>query len=287
MIAVLRSFTQPAALPLRYNPPMYTQCPECLTIYKIGASMLTEGHGSARCGHCAAVFDMLRSLTDQLPEGPFQQLERRTSGEAPPQLSVPALRPPRRPETQTSLFDPDERQRSPSRRPQQAPAFARAQRGAPRPRNWPWALGAGALLLSLLAELAYAQRAELLDDPHVRPLLDKACAGLGCRLPLRHDTTQLELLSRDIRPHPSVKNALIISATLRNSADFAQAFPAVEITLSDLDENRIAMRRFQPQEYLGDSRSLITGMAPGATAALVFEVADPGKNAVAFEFKFL
>jgi len=57
--------------------------------------------------------------------------------------------------------------------------------------------------------------------------------------------------------------------------------------LSDLDENRIAMRRFQPQDYLGDSRSLGSGMAPGATAALVFEVADPGKNAVAFEFKFL
>jgi predicted Zn finger-like uncharacterized protein len=265
---------------------MYTQCPECLTIYKVAANMLTEGHGSARCGHCAAVFDMLRSLTDQLPDGPFQQLERRGSGDAPPQLTVPALRPSRRPETQTSLFDPDERQRPNARRPQ-TPAFARPQRSVPRARNWPWAVGASVLLLSLLGELAYAQRAELLDDAHVRPLLDKACAGIGCRLPLRHDAAQLELLSRDIRPHPSVKNALIISATLRNAADFAQAFPAVEITLSDLDENRIAMRRFQPQEYLGDSRGLAAGMAPGATAALVFEVADPGKNAVAFEFKFL
>ena len=46
------------------------------------------------------------------------------------------------------------------------------------------------------------------------------------------------------------------------------------------------MRRFAPQEYLGDTRAIATGLAPGATAALVFEVADPGKNAVAFEFKF-
>jgi len=106
-------------------------------------------------------------------------------------------------------------------------------------------------------------------------------------LPLRHEPAKLELLSRDIRPHPSVANALIISATLRNDAAFAQAFPAVEISLSDLDENRIAMRRFVPQEYLGDARSIAAGLAPGATAALVFEVADPGKNAVAFEFKFL
>jgi predicted Zn finger-like uncharacterized protein len=272
---------------------MYTQCPECLTIYKVGAAVLAEGHGSARCGHCAAVFDMLHSLTEQLPGGPFQELERHPGeSNSPPQLSVPALRPTRSPRAaaaaQTSLFDPDDRQRgaTPPRRPH-APAFARAQRSAPRARSWPWVMGAALLSLSLLAELAYAQRAELLDDAHVRPLLDRACGAFGCHLPLRHDPVQLRLLSRDIRPHPSVKNALIISATLRNDADFAQAFPAVEITLSDLDENRIAMRRFQPQEYLGDSRNLASGMAPGATAALVFEVADPGKNAVAFEFKFL
>ena len=112
---------------------MYTQCPECLTVYKVGANILSEGHGSARCGHCAAVFDTLRSLTEQLPGDPFQQLERRGNNEAPPQLTVPALRPTRNPpaqsqQPQSSLFDPDERQRgTPPRRPH-TPAFARAHR---------------------------------------------------------------------------------------------------------------------------------------------------------------
>ena len=32
--------------------------------------------------------------------------------------------------------------------------------------------------------------------------------------------------------------------------------------------------------------TIAAGMQPGSTTALVFEVADPGKNAVAFEFKF-
>lgn len=265
---------------------MYTQCPECLTIYKIGASVLADGHGSARCGHCAAVFDTLRTLIEQLPTEPFQQLERQDPGDAPPQLSVPALRPTRQPQPQASLFDPDERQRQPPRR-LHTPAFARAHRASAQVRSWPWAVGTIVLLLSLLAQLGYAERAQVLDDARVRPWLDRACAEIGCHLPLRHDPGKLELLSRDIRPHPSVPGGLIISATLRNEADFYQAFPAVEITLSDLDENRIAMRRFQPQEYLGDSRNLSSGMAPGTTAALVFEVADPGKNAVAFEFKFL
>jgi predicted Zn finger-like uncharacterized protein len=264
---------------------MYTQCPECLTIYKIAAATLAEGHGSMRCGHCAAVFDALRTLTEHLPPEPVQHLLTHTGDGALPQLSVPALRP--TPNQQATLFDPDERQQRPTPRRAHTPAFARAQRTRSHTRNWPWAVGAAVLLFSLLAQIGYAERAPLLDDAQVRPWLDRACAELGCLLPLRHDPARLELLSRDIRPHPSVPNALIISATLRNDADFHQAWPEVEITLSDLDENRIAMRRFQPQEYLGDSRNIASGMASGATAALVFEVADPGKNAVAFEFKFL
>ncbi len=70
---------------------MYTQCPECLTIYKLAAAELAGGHGSVRCGHCAAVFDALRTLTDQLPPEPITQLEEIPGGGAPPQLSIPAL----------------------------------------------------------------------------------------------------------------------------------------------------------------------------------------------------
>ncbi len=268
---------------------MYTQCPECLTIYKVGAAELAEGHGSVRCGHCAAVFDALRTLTEQLPPEPVHRLDDVAVSGTLPQLSVPALRPTSSTQ-QGTLFDPDERRPRASTtaagRPVATPTFARSRHLAPVRRNWPWVVGSCVLLLTLGAQIGYAERAALLDDSRTRPLLDRLCGQFGCQLPLRHDPATLELLSRDIRPHPSVPNALIISATLRNDAQFAQAFPAVEVTLSDLDENRIAMRRFAPQEYLGDTRAVHNGLAAGGTAALVFEVADPGKNAVAFEFKF-
>ncbi|HET8943100.1 MAG TPA: zinc-ribbon and DUF3426 domain-containing protein [Rudaea sp.] len=268
---------------------MYTQCPECLTIYKVAVNVLADGRGSVRCGHCAAVFDTLCTLTEHLPPEPVQHLLTHPDGGPLPQLSVPALRP--NPSAQQSLlFDPDERPRhvTPRRSPP-TPAFARTRvrHIQPSVRNWPWALGVVVLATCLLAQAGYAKRAQLLDNANLRPWLDEICGTIGCTLPLRHDPTHLELLSRDIRPHPSVPGALIISATLRNDGSFAQAFPAVEITLSDLDENRIAMRRFLPREYLPNPHSLSSGLAPGATAALVFEVADPGKNAVAFEFKFL
>jgi predicted Zn finger-like uncharacterized protein len=263
---------------------VYTQCPECLTVYKIAADVIGQGHGTARCGHCAATFDVLRSLAESLPDASFDQLPLHRIDSVPPQLSVPALRP--QGAQQSLLFDPDERMRRPPSARPSTPAFARRSAAYAGARNWPWTLGAALLALSLLAQIGYAKRAPLLEDARLRPWFDKACETFGCRLPLRRDPARLALLSRDIRPHPSVPNGLIISASLRNDAPFTQAFPDVDIVLSDLDENRVAMRRFRPPEYLGDARTMAAGLAPGATAALVFEVADPGKNAVAFEFKF-
>lgn len=46
------------------------------------------------------------------------------------------------------------------------------------------------------------------------------------------------------------------------------------------------MRRVAPQDYLVDARALARGLAPNATATIDLEVQDPGRNAVAFEFKF-
>jgi hypothetical protein len=60
----------------------------------------------------------------------------------------------------------------------------------------------------------------------------------------------------------------------------------VSLTLIDADGHRVAMRRLHPAEYLDDSAAIRAGLAAGASAALLFEVADPGTRAVAFEFGF-
>ena len=144
----------------------------------------------------------------------------------------------------------------------------------------------GLLLVCLLGQAAYASRDRWLDHAALRPWLDAACERLHCRLPARRDLGQIALVARDVRPHPSVAGALMISATLQNRAHFVQAYPGLEITLSDLNERRIAMRRLAPQDYLGDAIALGRGLPPGATATIDLEVADPGKLAVAFEFRF-
>ncbi len=154
------------------------------------------------------------------------------------------------------------------------------------PHTWRWIAGCAVLLVCLGLQLTWAERQALAANPTTRPWLARACDWAGCQVPTVSDLSDLELLSRDVRPHPTVPGALLISATVRNNATFAQPYPVVSITLSDLDQNRIAMRRFRPASYIADAGTRAAGLAPGATTALMFEVRDPGRNAIAFEFAF-
>lgn len=149
-----------------------------------------------------------------------------------------------------------------------------------------WAMGCLVLALVLAGQLVWAQRVGFVRDPATRTWAMWVCARLDCRLPPIRDIAKLELLSRDVRPDPDTAGALMITATLRNDAMFRQPWPVVVVELTDLDSDVVAMRRFRPAEYMPDPVRRRTGIAPGATAAVAFEVADPGRRAVAFRFSF-
>lgn len=151
-----------------------------------------------------------------------------------------------------------------------------------------WGAIAAALLLTvvLIGQYVWVERYRLAAIPELRPYLETACAILGCDLPLRHDTAKLEILEREIRNHPHVGDALLVSVTFVNGADFRQRYPIFEVTFSDVSGTPVAMRRFRPEEYLDDVDPAM-GMAPGQQTRVMLEIVDPGNRAVSFQFDFL
>ena len=247
---------------------MYTQCPHCLAVYEPTPFVLARGRGKLQCGGCGNAFDALERLSAEPIHAAAMVV--------PPSEAPPRVRPETAPE-QGQLFEAPRAQ---------SPKFV-AKRATIAPRRTPvgWWLGSLALALSLGAQMVLAQRAELASDPTWRPWLLRVCDALRCDLPAWRDVAALKLQARDVRPHPSVPNALMISATFRNDAPWPQAWPTLQIALSDLDGRPIALRRFRVEEYLGSTPREAT-LAPGQSASATLEVQDPGKNAVAFAFEF-
>lgn len=245
---------------------MFTQCPHCLTLYEPRAAQLAQGRGQLRCGVCEREFDALEFLTD---EPIHVRADRVPEAEHAPRIIPEEI--PQQGELFHGVSVP--------------PAFAR---GGLRPGRNPlrWWTAAMLLGVALLGQIVLAQRNELARDPGWRPWLARACERLGCTLSPWRAPERVELTARDVRPHPSVDGALLITATLRNESSFPLAWPVLELALLDLSGEPVALRRFRPAEYLGGAPRA-SSLAPGQSATATLEVADPGKQAIAFAFDFL
>jgi len=283
---------------------MYTQCPECLSVFSLGAQALVQAHGYVMCGHCGAGFDSLATLSEQLPPEPFQELPVNDQALMPPRIELVVYRPqPPAPEpavaveaaTETAaatedfaqlVFAPRFAKNSRKRKPPRAEREHRARRGSGEPRRWPWVLVCSLLALALATQLVWIGRDTLIRDPLLGSWLRGICNTLDCRLPLVAAPKQLHLLASNVETHPNAAHALMISLSLRNDAAFAQPWPVVVVTLEDAQGHRLTMRRLLPTDYLDDAAILDRGLAPGAATALLLEVQDPGDQAVAYEFGF-
>jgi hypothetical protein len=82
-----------------------------------------------------------------------------------------------------------------------------------------------------------------------------------------------------------VPGVLIMSASFRNDAAFAQAWPQLQLSLTDIDGQSLGLRRFSPSEYLGNAPAT-ERIAPGQSANITLEILDPGKRALAFGIEF-
>ncbi len=131
---------------------------------------------------------------------------------------------------------------------------------APR-RVSPWVGGVAILLLLvvLLAQTTYFLRDTLASRlPQSRPVLEQACAVLGCTLSLPQNLALLQIVGSDLQTEASGR--LKLSLTLGNRASHVQAWPVLVLTLTDQHNRPLARRSFAPSEYLGDARRIAEGI---------------------------
>lgn len=146
------------------------------------------------------------------------------------------------------------------------------------------ALAAGLAAL-LVVQLLLADGERLAGIAAWRPVVAALCAPLPCSVPPWREPSAIGVAQRDVRPVPGRPGVLQVSATIRNEARWAQAWPRLVLTLSDLDGRALGMRAFEPAEYLAAPPTDIT-IASGQEAAIRMEIVEPSPRAVAFNFDF-
>ena len=202
--------------------------------------------------------------------------------------TTPALLPETAPRPAETLPAPAAPLPRPAPRGKATPSFVRtpvAATGIDSRRNWRTPAAIVALVLLLSLQLLLADRAQLAASARWRPLVSALCGALQCNVPAWHEPGAFTLLHRDVRPHPTLPGVLHVSATFRNDARWPQPWPALLLTLSDIDGRSVGARAFAPRDYLGDTPTR-SGLASGQSATVAMDIIEPAPRIVAFTFDF-
>jgi len=251
---------------------MFTNCTHCGATFRVTLEQLQSSSGQVRCGVCDHVFDAFVALSandpvsDSMPMAVEEvdlspvpiEVELIAASEDMPQaldLDVSVRAPGSSVDEPVPIVDVTSAQAQASPGPEQA----RSPSGDSFPVSRtvsnasPVAMAlAGLLAAALVLQCAYFFRAEIAASwPGTRPALEAACAPFGCDVPLPRLSDRLTIEASDLQAlDPTRPNRVVLSATIRNRASLAQAWPMLELTLTDTRDQVAARKVFAPEEYL-------------------------------------
>nr|CAA6807794.1 MAG: Unknown protein [uncultured Thiotrichaceae bacterium] len=231
---------------------------------------LTAAQGLLRCGECDTIFDAMKALSTALPE------ERDFSNA---ELQSPMGEQERPTDTRIRVLPANQHSHS------QTSSNTDKQALAPRSRKF-LIVSLSALALLLLLQLLYSTRDWFAEQPLTAKISQSVCATIGCEVKPPRSVDKITMLSHSVYSHPNSPKLLIISASIQNNATFEQPYPLLEISFLNSDSEVVALRRFTPEEYIGEMRSEKL-MPNGLPEEFSVNIADPGTDAVRFQFRFL
>jgi predicted Zn finger-like uncharacterized protein len=216
---------------------MTTRCPACGTAFRVADSQLQARAGQVRCGRCGTLFDALAALTTD-------SARRRTEAAAAPAAAPAETGTPSRTSERKREFD-----------------FGPQPRGRPNPLWWVLSL---LLALALAVQVAYHYRGEVaMLLPEAKLLAQRICEELGCEVPLPRRVDLLGIESSDLQADSAQPSVMVLTATLRNRAGYIQEFPALELTLTNIQNQTIARRVLTPADYVPRDTRPESGFAAG------------------------
>jgi len=242
-----------------------TQCPKCKTQFKATQAQLEAHQGMVRCGHCQAEFNAVQHvyLNEPSPQLmlPILQdvVEEQAANKSFASLIKVDLTPTNIPPLKIGRPHPWMNSGiTSSLQPKQG-------NGAP----YLWASLSVILFLTLIAQAGYFFRVEIAARlPGTKPVLVAYCELLQCEITLPREAEKMSIESSDLAAHPKRANIVTLDVILRNSATYAQAYPDLELTLTDIQEQVLARRSFSPVDYLKLDGARAQGLAANREASI-------------------
>ncbi|MDR2876036.1 MAG: zinc-ribbon domain-containing protein [Methylobacillus sp.] len=153
-----------------------------------------------------------------------------------------------------------------------------------KPRSWLWMIVCVLVLLALLGQTIFLTRTQIASSlPRTKPWLEQACAMLGCKVEFPRDEEALHIEDSDLQPLPDHDDIIQLTATITNKAHFTQAYPLLEVTLTDVHDTPVLRRTLQPAEYLPSGTVVENGLGAKSEVQVKFLFTAPEVSATGYK----
>ena len=144
------------------------------------------------------------------------------------------------------------------------------------------------LLLLFLSQWLWFHRDEVLPRyPQLLPYVQEVCQRLNCTVVRHKDVAAIKMLARQMQPHPQRPNTLIVDTTVVNTLPVRQAWPVVQILLTDSESRIVAAGKFLPRNYLDPAIDPDQGMPSWQNIHIRLELYGDPETASGFQIRLL
>lgn len=279
---------------------LVTRCPNCATAFRVTTQHLQAHGGDVRCGQCEHVFNGFATLTtvrepkaDDLSRVVGARTDAPPAPSSPDQTALPSIFP-------HEITTNDVASATLSAVTQELAAEVTDTASAMlehypydrvqlRKSRLSWNFASLFLLLLLTGQTTYFYRAEIsILAPDTRSYLEQYCELLRCAIPPLQQAELLSIESSDLQADPAQDaGAVILTATVRNYASFPQVYPALELTITDIQDQPLASRIFTPGEYLGRDANPSQTIASAHEIDIRLHLASSDLNATGYRLFLL
>lgn len=117
------------------------------------------------------------------------------------------------------------------------------------------------LIIAALLQFIYHSRIKIAAEyPQFKPFLVQACGYLNCSIHLPKNLDLITIGDSDMQEDDNYESVINFTSSLKNGANYAQAYPNIELTLTDFNDQIAIKKLLLPKDYVAKDIKIEDGI---------------------------
>ena len=140
------------------------------------------------------------------------------------------------------------------------------------------------LLIALMLQVVIANRESLAKNVTFRPLLNELCVFAHCQLSVWQQPEAFQPIQFSVTADSIQNGLLMVQLSFKNTAEWPQPWPLIELTFTNISGQKMGLRRFHPNEYLNSAHA--PNINAGQSVSVELAIQETTGKAEGFQFNF-